>query len=51
MEEDGHRSVSLAKIGLYIDGQSRIRVLDPEASDSTQKLVRECNEFVESKCD
>lgn len=40
---------SLAKAGLYFDELSKIRVLEPEAAQETNKLKEECRDFVESK--
>ncbi|RLU27649.1 hypothetical protein DMN91_001453 [Ooceraea biroi] len=37
---------SLAKYGLYIDDLSKIRVLEPEAANQTNKLKEECQNFV-----
>jgi hypothetical protein len=40
---------SLAKSGLYFDELSKIRVLEPEVAQETNKLNEECRDFVESK--
>jgi intraflagellar transport protein 20 len=40
---------SLAKSGLYFDELSKIRVLEPEVAQETNKLKEECRDFVESK--
>ncbi|XP_012256969.1 intraflagellar transport protein 20 homolog [Athalia rosae] len=37
---------SLAKYGLFIDDLSKIRVLEPEVSNQTNKLKEECHNFV-----
>ncbi|KAL0112051.1 hypothetical protein PUN28_013344 [Cardiocondyla obscurior] len=36
----------LAKYGVYIDDLSKIRVLEPEAANQTNKLKEECQSFV-----
>lgn len=40
---------SLMKYGIYIDDLSKIRVLEPEAANQTNKLKDECQNFVSSK--
>lgn len=40
---------SLTKYGIYIDDLSKIRVLEPEAANQTNKLKDECQNFVSSK--
>lgn len=40
---------SLTKYGVYIDDLSKIRVLEPEAANQTNKLKEECQSFVSSK--
>ncbi|KMR05094.1 intraflagellar transport protein 20-like protein [Lasius niger] len=37
---------SLTKYGIYIDDLSKIRVLEPEAANQTNKLKDECQNFV-----
>ncbi|KZC07194.1 PREDICTED: intraflagellar transport protein 20 homolog [Dufourea novaeangliae] len=37
---------SLAKYGIYIDDLSKIRVLEPEVANQTNKLKEECQNFV-----
>ncbi|KAL6258552.1 hypothetical protein P5V15_010507 [Pogonomyrmex californicus] len=37
---------SLTKYGVYIDDLSKIRVLEPEAANQTNKLKDECQSFV-----
>ncbi|XP_015524876.1 intraflagellar transport protein 20 homolog [Neodiprion pinetum] len=37
---------SLGKYGLFIDDLSKIRVLEPEISNQTNKLKEECQNFV-----
>ncbi|XP_076674820.1 intraflagellar transport 20 [Andrena cerasifolii] len=37
---------SLAKYGIYIDDLSKIRVLEPEVANQTNKLNEECQSFV-----
>ena len=39
----------LARYGIYIDDLSKIRVLEPEAANQTNKLKEECQSFVSSK--
>ncbi|XP_077280767.1 intraflagellar transport 20 isoform X2 [Temnothorax americanus] len=39
---------SLTKYGVYIDDLSKIRVLEPEAANQTNKLKEECQSFVSS---
>ncbi|XP_014485803.1 PREDICTED: intraflagellar transport protein 20 homolog isoform X1 [Dinoponera quadriceps] len=39
-------SDSLAKYGIYIDDLSKIRVLEPETANQTNKLKEECENFV-----
>lgn len=39
---------SLAKYGIYIDDLSKIRILEPEAANQTNKLKEECHNFVSS---
>ncbi|KYM92472.1 Intraflagellar transport protein 20 like protein [Atta colombica] len=36
----------LARYGIYIDDLSKIRVLEPEAANQTNKLKEECQSFV-----
>lgn len=40
---------SLTKYGIYIDDFSKIRVLEPEAANQSNKLKDECQNFVSSK--
>ena len=40
---------SLTKYGIYIDDLSKIRVLEPEAANQTNKLKDECQHFMSSK--
>jgi hypothetical protein len=40
---------SVPKLGLYFDELSKIRVLEPEVAQETNKLKEECRDFVESK--
>lgn len=40
---------SLAKYGIYIDDLSKIRVLEPEVANQTNKLNEECQNFVSSE--
>ncbi|XP_054007780.1 intraflagellar transport protein 20 homolog [Hylaeus anthracinus] len=37
---------SLAKYGIYIDDLSKIRVLEPEVANQTNKLKEECRNFI-----
>ncbi|XP_031840976.1 intraflagellar transport 20 [Nomia melanderi] len=37
---------SLAKYGIYIDDLSKVRVLEPEVANQTNKLKEECQNFV-----
>lgn len=39
----------LQKAGLYFDELSKIRVLEPDVAQETNKLKEECRDFVESK--
>lgn len=39
----------LAKYGIYIDDLSKIRVLEPEVANQTNKLKEECKNFISSK--
>lgn len=39
----------LAKYGIYIDDLSKIRVLEPEVANQTNKLKEECQNFVSSE--
>ncbi|XP_006569307.1 intraflagellar transport protein 20 homolog isoform X2 [Apis dorsata] len=36
----------LAKYGIYIDDLSKIRVLEPEVANQTNKLKEECKNFI-----
>jgi hypothetical protein len=47
--EDLNRGVGLARLGLFIDDDNNLRVLDQEARQNTQQLIQECNTFIESK--
>lgn len=40
---------SLVKYGLFIDDLTKIRVLEPEIANQTNKLKEECQTFVSSK--
>lgn len=40
---------SLAKYGIYIDDLCKIRVLEPEVANQTNKLKEECQNFVSSE--
>lgn len=40
---------SLAKHGLYIDDLCKIRILEPEVANESDKLRVECQDFVSSK--
>ncbi|XP_076161506.1 intraflagellar transport 20 isoform X1 [Ptiloglossa arizonensis] len=37
---------SLAKYGIYIDDLSKIRILEPEVANQTNKLKEECRNFI-----
>ena len=39
----------LAKYGIYIDDLSKIRVLEPEVANQTNKLKEECQNFISSE--
>ena len=44
-----HRALGLARLGLFIDEENRLRVLDADARQDTQRLIQECNAFIESE--
>ncbi|XP_053202976.1 intraflagellar transport protein 20 homolog B-like [Panonychus citri] len=39
---------NLSRLGLYFDDQNRIRILDPNANQTTTELTSECSEFIQS---